>query len=166
MRVSSIRHVRQRAYARAAGPPAIAAALAVAAAMALAMWLLAAAAPARAQTVQKCIAADGHVSFTSGACGAGERLDATYAAVPERVTAGPAAAATARRAAEPGARRRGQQARPPARAPRSQARPTRAAPDRCQAARDRRERTLARVGLKRTFDLLRKLDDEVWAACR
>ena len=58
------------------------------------------------------------------------------------------------------------QGRPAVRSPRSQARPARAAPDRCQDARDRRERTLARVGLKRTFDLLRRLDDEVWAACR
>lgn len=130
---------------------------------ALATCLLAAAAPARAQSVQKCVAADGHVSFTSGACGAGERLEATYEAVPERV---PARSAVAPRgSAEARTQRRSMQDRPAARAPRTHARPA-LAPDRCQAARDRRERTLARVGLKRTFDLLRRLDDEVRAACR
>ena len=155
MKESSINRARRHSCARGAAAPSVA----------LALCLLAAAAPAWPQSVQKCIAADGHVSFTSGACGAGERLDATYAAVPEQVPLRPAAAVTARRTAEARTQRQAQ-GRPAVRNPRSQARPARAAPDRCQAARDRRERTLARVGLKRTFDLLRRLDDEVWAACR
>lgn len=37
---------------------------------------------------------------------------------------------------------------------------------RCRAARSRRETKLQAVGLKRTFDLLRKLDDAVHMACR
>lgn len=36
----------------------------------------------------------------------------------------------------------------------------------CQRARRQRDETLARVGLKRTYDLLRALNDEVARACR
>ena len=36
----------------------------------------------------------------------------------------------------------------------------------CQAAKASRARTLERVGLKRTFDLLSKLDNAVHSACR
>lgn len=38
--------------------------------------------------------------------------------------------------------------------------------DACQRARLHRERTLKAVGLKRTYDLLRALNDEVARACR
>lgn len=126
------------------------------------------AAPVAAQTVQKCVGADGHVTLTSGSCEAGQRLAARYDAVPEPVATG--------RVAEAG---NGHEAGSPRAAGRAKAGPTRAArgrrastsrarpgPDRCQAARDKRERTLQRVGLKRDFDLLRKLDDDVWNACR
>ena len=41
-----------------------------------------------------------------------------------------------------------------------------AADARCNAAKDRRARKLESVGLKRTFDLLRKLDDAVHSACK
>jgi hypothetical protein len=37
---------------------------------------------------------------------------------------------------------------------------------RCDAAKARREAKLKAVGLKRTFDLLRKLDDAVNEACK
>ena len=37
---------------------------------------------------------------------------------------------------------------------------------RCDAAKARREAKLKSVGLKRTFDLLRKLDDAVYDACK
>ena len=36
----------------------------------------------------------------------------------------------------------------------------------CEAAKATRRRTLERVGLKRTFDLLRRLDDAVNRACK
>ncbi|MEN1956483.1 hypothetical protein [Luteimonas changyuni] len=114
--------------------------------------------PAQAQTVQKCIDAAGHVTLTSAECGDGQRLAERYDAVPE-----PAAAArqvNAARQAGPSVRAGVRNARPAR--PRARGKP---APDRCQAARERREQTLRRVGLKRTFDLLRRLDDEVWAAC-
>ena len=41
-----------------------------------------------------------------------------------------------------------------------------AADRRCRAAKARREARLISVGLKRTFDLLRKLDDAVHEACK
>lgn len=41
-----------------------------------------------------------------------------------------------------------------------------AAPSACEAAKARRKATLDRVGLKRTFDLLSRLDGEVWDACK
>lgn len=39
-------------------------------------------------------------------------------------------------------------------------------PTPCQAAKARREATLKRVGLKRNFDLLSRLDSEVWEVCK
>ena len=44
--------------------------------------------------------------------------------------------------------------------------PINAADKRCDAAKARREAKLISVGLKRTFDLLRKLDDAVHEACK
>lgn len=44
--------------------------------------------------------------------------------------------------------------------------PINAANKRCDAAKARREAKLISVGLKRTFDLLRKLDDAVHEACK
>jgi hypothetical protein len=42
----------------------------------------------------------------------------------------------------------------------------RAGPTPCQAAKIKREATLKRVGLKRTYDLLSRLDSEVWELCK
>jgi Domain of unknown function (DUF4124) len=42
----------------------------------------------------------------------------------------------------------------------------RAGPTPCQAAKTRREATLKQVGLKRTYDLLSRLDSEVWELCK
>lgn len=39
-------------------------------------------------------------------------------------------------------------------------------PTPCQAAKAKRKTTLDRVGLKRDFDLLSRLDSEVWDACK
>jgi hypothetical protein len=36
----------------------------------------------------------------------------------------------------------------------------------CQVAKAKREATLQRVGLKRNFDLLSRLDSEVWDVCK
>lgn len=40
-----------------------------------------------------------------------------------------------------------------------------ATPDPCRAAKGRRDTELKRVGLKRTFDQLSRLDGDVWDAC-
>ena len=124
----------------------------------VALAMMAAPAPAPAQTVQKCVAASGHVTLTSGDCGAGERLTATWDATPEPEPAsGPRVDDKPRPTAS---------GRSPARSGSHAATRTRAPGRRCEAARERRESTLQRVGLKRSFDLLRRLDEEVWAACR
>jgi hypothetical protein len=39
-------------------------------------------------------------------------------------------------------------------------------PTPCQAAKAKRKATLDRVGLKRNFDLLSRLDSEVWEVCK
>lgn len=39
-------------------------------------------------------------------------------------------------------------------------------PDRCENAKRERQRVLDQVGLKRNFDLLRRLDDMVYNACK
>lgn len=41
-----------------------------------------------------------------------------------------------------------------------------AGPSPCEAAKAKRKATLDRVGLKRNFDLLSQLDNEVWAVCK
>lgn len=124
--------------------------------------------PAWAQTVQKCTGPDGHVTLTSGACPDGQRQAASYDATPEVMTPERAAELERRRqqddansrylqslAPRGGASTRGQ--RYSGRASRHGA---------CDAAKARREDTLRRVGLKRTHDLLRKLDDQVYEACK
>jgi len=49
---------------------------------------------------------------------------------------------------------------------RGSTRTPRARPDACARAREHRESTLERVGLKRNYDLLRNLDAEVHRVCR
>jgi hypothetical protein len=38
--------------------------------------------------------------------------------------------------------------------------------NRCEAAKQNREWTLEQVGMRRTFDLIRRLNDEVYEACK
>lgn len=116
--------------------------------------------PAGARSVQKCVAADGHVTLTSERCPEGQRLVDSYEATPEQAPPAPAAASRVARPRAAAAR-----AGRSAGGGRSEGSRIRA-PDRCQAAQARREQTLRRVGLNRTFDLMRKLDAEVWEACK
>lgn len=39
-------------------------------------------------------------------------------------------------------------------------------PDRCQAAKDRRDAAYRAVGVRRSFELSRQMDDDVYAACK
>lgn len=124
--------------------------------------------PASAQTVLKCTGRDGHVTFTSGACPDGQRQAASYDATPEVMTAERAAELERRRRQDDANSRylqslssNGGTSTPGHRSSRSTSRRSG-----CDAAKARREDTLRRVGLKRTHDLLRKLDDQVYEACK
>ena len=113
---------------------------------------------AQAQQVYKCARGD-NVVYQSPPCDVSQRMLKQWDATPEPTTpavklavAEPKSSSGSVRVASAGNRK----ARPrvdPAEA-------------RCRAARTRREAKLQAVGLKRTFDLLRKLDDAVHEACR
>ncbi len=137
-------------------------------------WLLCLAcliltAPTSAETIFRCQAKGGRVSLQSSPCPAGtEQTTRTYEHRdnPEAI----------RRRAEIEARMHAERvARPSAGARRSyrtfyngveikDSRDVQRA--RCQEAKADRERTLRAVGLKRNFDLLRRLDDAVYRACK
>ena len=123
-----------------------------------------------AQQVNKCVKGR-EVSYQTAACDATQYLVKQWDAVPDPVPA----------TAEPGSpeaehRRRkakSAQALPAANEGRARSAgrsakrtPVNAADKRCGAAKARREAKLVSVGLKRTFDLLRKLDDAVHEACK
>ncbi len=115
---------------------------------------------AHAQQVYKC--SDGkQVSYQSQPCDGAQRILRQWDATPEPVLTGTQVAQTAKARATP-ARKSSSR--------RSTSSHTRSRPDpaesRCQAAKSKREAKLRVVGLKRTFDLLRKLDDAVYEACR
>lgn len=144
------------------------------------MWLvpaLAVSLPAWSQqagVLRKCVSAKGAISFQQAPCGPGSRQLASHAYVTEpRPSAGQIRARAAREQAARAesaelSRRAGTVAGQ--RAPRGGGtlhRVTIARDDAaCQRARRRRERTLETVGLKRSYDLLRRLNDEVSIACR
>ena len=137
-------------------------------ALVAAAMMAAASAGVGAGTVSKCLGAAGEVAFTSGECPEGTRVAATYDATPEperptsdggRRSGNNAASSGSAARAGPAPRAAPRRARARAGGSASSSR------SRCEAARAKRDATLARVGLKRTFDLLRKLDDEVRAAC-
>lgn len=125
--------------------------------------------PARAQQVHKCASGDGQVSYQSAPCEAGQRTLQQWQAPPEPVATPPlrlrltAPVASSRKASA---------------GPRAGAKPrTRAVPGSviaaennggsaaCMAAKRKRQDTLERVGLKRTYALLQRLDNAVWRAC-
>lgn len=127
-------------------------------------------APAHSQVVYKCVGPKGQVAYQSTPCSANERVQNVYDATPE--TYSPQREAERqrlRRSIDEGARRlstmAGTDRAPvyrPAWSPGPDPNDKRA---RCVAAKAHREATLERVGLRRTFDLLRQLDGMVWDAC-
>lgn len=129
---------------------------------------------AAAQTVRKCLGSDGQLTFTSGACPQGQREAAAYDATPEVLDQERADALARRHQQEEADSRyldslaRGSSRRGASRS--EQARDAGGGPhgkrDRCDAARADREATLRRVGLKRSYGLLRRLDDRVYDACK
>lgn len=128
-------------------------------------WILVAmlSTPAGAQTIHRCVTRNGGVAYQSEACSA-DALRATtkrYHAPPDDPQA-----MQRLKAIDADMERRRQVAIGKSSA---SARQYRRVVDkgaaRCTAARARQAQTLERVGLKRTFDLLRRLDDAVRAAC-
>lgn len=124
---------------------------------------LIAASASSAQVVHKC-AKGGEVSYQSAPCDATQRTVRRWEAAPEPQPTDPPLIDQPHRSRLDAAR----VAAPPK--PRGAARrhanfPTSAADKRCAAAKARRQARLDAVGLKRSFDLLRKLDDAVHAAC-
>ncbi|RYZ72955.1 MAG: hypothetical protein EOP91_06685 [Lysobacteraceae bacterium] len=124
---------------------------------------LLAAGAASAQAVHKC-AKGGEVSYQSAPCDASQRTVRRWEAAPEPQPTDPPRTDQARRnklepARVPAA------SKPRATARRHSASPASPADKRCAAAKARRRAKLEAVGLKRNFDLLRKLDDAVHAAC-
>ena len=111
---------------------------------------------AAAQNVYKCVAA-GVVSYQSAPCEHGAREMARWDAPPDPPSrVHQPASGLERRASEPRTTRTGT-----AHIARNAVKPSA-----CEAAKANRDRTLERVGLKRTFDLLSRLDEQVRNACR
>lgn len=119
---------------------------------------LAWAAPAGAQSVQKCQARDGQVRYQSAPCAHGERTLETWEALPDP---------------EPVRRASSEAARAP-RVRRSTSRPRRVRAvagierefDSCAAAKAYRDAVERRVGLARTYELLSALSRQVYDACK
>lgn len=128
----------------------------------LCLCLLAIAAPAAAGTLHVCRDARGVRSYQDTPCAAGTHKEGTRAF--EAKALDPALLARTRAIeTEMDRRNRGGVARIAAVRGGSRRPP---GPSPCQAAKTRREATLKRVGLKRDFDLLSRLDGEVWDACK
>lgn len=133
--------------------------------MRIAFLLLFMALPAatQAQQVYKC--SDGHqVVYQSQPCEGSQRTVRQWDASPAPVASASQTIDAAKKikpgTARPGERRTtaGNNRRTPTDYDRKVSR--------CEAAKARREAKLKAVGLKRTFDLLRKLDDAVYEACQ
>ena len=119
------------------------------------------------QTLRKCVTRGGAVSFQNAPCPAGTTTGWVRTTTPEYVSA----ETLRRQRAE--AQRRDADARflsrlagtdrlTPRHAPVQRHDPRVAA---CEAAKRHRDATLRQVGLKRTFNLLRALDEQVYRAC-
>lgn len=111
-------------------------------------------------SVHKCIAVDGSAVYQSMPCTDGPAV-ATWAFV-----APPAASPTVQTSVPPRPRVR----LPPRRVERSEERGRATPADRdqharCMAASSARDRTLARLGMKRRYDDISRLNDRVSAAC-
>ena len=123
-----------------------------------------------AQQVHKCVKGR-EVSYQSAPCDANQNLVKRWDAVPESMpsTVEPGQNQAKRRQGEAQSARPSRasgERRTHSRSPARNKSPINAADKRCSAAKARREAKLIAVGLKRTFDLLRKLDDAVHEACK
>lgn len=110
-----------------------------------------------AGTLYRCVGTGGQVSYLATPCAAGQRMDRSieFAAVPDSA---PMAASKRHNAASAGGRSMSK----------SQLGSTASRPriDPCLQAKTKREQQLERLGLKRTFADVSRLDEPVRAACR
>ncbi|MDI1253411.1 hypothetical protein [Thermomonas sp.] len=113
---------------------------------------------ANAQTVYKCVSGSGAVSWQSLPCAQGMRTMRSLAYTPEAPITLPASSHAPVKTVG--------RSHPKSGYHRVSARAQRPKPDACARARERRQATLERVGLKRNFDLLSKLDADVRSVCR
>lgn len=136
--------------------------------------LLAATGMAQAQQLHKCVDAKGHTSYQSDPCNAGQReiwaRDATPEPPPTYEQQRAARIRQQRQEAESADLRRMAGTDWVSRRPSSAgvSLPAYAGknPNACQAAKNQREATLKTAGMSRNFDLLRRLDEMVWNACK
>ncbi len=124
----------------------------------LLVLLLLLAGNSHAQVLYRCVSGSGAVSWQSTGCGQGMRMMKRMEYTPDAPTVVPVYDHV--RATVTKGRSRGSTSY------RVSTRTTRPTPDACARARERREATLERVGLKRNFDLLSKLDADVRSVCR
>lgn len=111
-----------------------------------------------AQVLYRCMSASGVVSWQSATCPQGMHTVKSVEYTPDAQT--PSSLPSDSRATYIRTRSRASSGY------RVSARTTRTKPDACARARGKREVTLERVGLKRNFDLLSKLDADVRSVCR
>lgn len=117
--------------------------------------LLLLASTAHAGELHRCVGPGRHVSYQSAACPAGHRTDRTIAFTTESM---PPTVRRARREAGPNR---------PMRRVVSHAKATKAARvDPCRQAKAKREQVLSRLGLKRTYDQLSRIDEAVRTVCK
>lgn len=127
---------------------------------AVALLALGAAQPGHAETLNRCIGPQGSVSYQNTACGPGSRLDRTLDYRPDASQAVSPESRLYRyqplyRSYSSRSRNRGRQHGATTSTPSAI----------CSAAKDRRRAELERIGLRRTFDQLSRLDATVREAC-
>ena len=113
---------------------------------------------ASAGHLYRCVNRAGHVSYQSASCTAGQRTDRTieFTQQPESIPASASAAATDKRVVSKSRKvvrqSSGTMRKPP--------------PSPCARAKARRELQLQRLGFKRSFDDLSRIDAAVRAVCK
>lgn len=124
----------------------------------LAVMLMAGAGTTHAQTVQKCVARDGHTRYQSEPCARGERTAEIWDATPDPV-------APANDEPKPRTRAIGRTRSTSRRATHATTAPVDTR-NRCADARTYRDAVERRVGLERNYALLSTLQERVFEACR
>ena len=116
--------------------------------------------PGRAETLYRCVDRNAQVSYQSAACGSGQRTARTIEFVPE-----PVAPETAAKIRAPISTSKPSRTRSTGYASRTPRGKRKRGSDVCRAAKNTRQTQLERLGLKRTFDDLSRIDAAVRAAC-